>query len=502
MKNLLLAFVLCFPILSFSQNNAFYESHEVDSVAIPRGGYGYLTIFINANLQIPYMAKVAKVNGYVSLSGVVDEQGKISQIEVIKGIRPDCDREAIRIFGLFNAWQAALKGGKGVRQKVFVRVPFKSTENITFVDGEQFTFLSENFTPMNGDEAYVYILAETIDTLKGLPVGDKSVFKGKKNIATFIYKKDSVENYTPAYPESIKDSTLKIYATRNEDAQGNMVGELISYLLDGTMIERALAANGKPSLPYVKYYKNGMIREYAKYADNDKNISEMTTWHPNGQISEIIRYKDSIIAPPKKNKMAQVSPKHLKYLLNQWSENGEQNVKNGSGRAIFKMYDIEKGYKVFTETGSFKNYKQDGIWKGYLEQEDGFSFKEFYESGILTNGIAYYSKGDSSVYSGEVEISPEFKGGSRGYAEFLQGNLKYPRDAQKENAEGKAYLQFVVCTDGTLCDFKVLKSAGHSSLDKEALRVIQKSSGLWTPGIIRGRKARAKYTIPISFKLQ
>ena len=145
MKNLLLAFVLCLPLFSFSQNNAFYESHEVDSVAIPRGGYGYLTTFINANLQIPYMAKVAKVNGYVSLSGVVDEQGKISQIELIKGIRPDCDKEAIRVFGLFNAWQAALKGRKGVRQKVFVRVPFKSTENFHFVDGTELGYLNDKF---------------------------------------------------------------------------------------------------------------------------------------------------------------------------------------------------------------------------------------------------------------------------------------------------------------------------------------------------------------------
>jgi TonB family protein len=88
-----------------------------------------------------------------------------------------------------------------------------------------------------------------------------------------------------------------------------------------------------------------------------------------------------------------------------------------------------------------------------------------------------------------------------GFADFLQRNLSYPFDAQKSNSQGKSYVQFIVCTDGTLCDYEVIKSAGHPSLDKEALRVIQKSSGKWKSGVQRGRKVRSRFTIPINFAL-
>ena len=502
MKKLLLAFIFIFPLTLNAQNSTALEVHEVDSAAVPNGGYSFLEKFISINRQIPYMAKVAKVNGSVFVSGVVDEKGHILSVNVLRGLRPDCDKEAIRVFKLFNAWKPALKNGIPIAQKVSHRILFKSTENINFVDGEQLTFMTEKFMPANQDDDYVYTLTETIDTLTGLPVGDKFFFKKKNLISTFSYKKDSIINHKPEYPENIQDSTLKIYTTRNEDATGVSIGDLVTYYLDGSVCEKAIIENGKSSFPYYGYYKNGMVREYINYVDSDKKISESVKWYPNGQMLEVIRLKDSVVVVIKKNTMAPMSPKHLKFLMNQWNERGIQNVKDGNGMAVFKTYNAENQYSTFTETGIFKNYKQNGIWKGYSEDKQGFSFKDQYENGMIVKGVAYYSEVDSSVYSGDVEISPEFKGGIDGYRDFLQNNLKYPRDAQKADAEGKAYLQFVVCTDGSLCDFQVLKSAGYPSLDKEALRVIQKSSGLWTPGIQRGRKVRARYTIPINFKLR
>jgi outer membrane biosynthesis protein TonB len=55
-----------------------------------------------------------------------------------------------------------------------------------------------------------------------------------------------------------------------------------------------------------------------------------------------------------------------------------------------------------------------------------------------------------------------------------------------------------VCTDGTVCDLKVLKSVGFGC-DEETLRVIQLSSGKWKPAKIRGKMIKSKHTIPINF---
>ena len=53
--------------------------------------------------------------------------------------------------------------------------------------------------------------------------------------------------------------------------------------------------------------------------------------------------------------------------------------------------------------------------------------------------------------------------------------------------------------DGRLTDIKVAKSISPS-IDKEAIRMV-KSMPKWTPGMQDGMKVRAKYTLPISFKL-
>jgi TonB family protein len=497
MKNLLLAFVLLFPFLSVAQNTPIYEVHEVDSVAIPRGGYSYLTTFINTNLQIPYMAKVAKVNGYVSLAGVVDEQGKISQIEVIKGIRPDCDKEAVRVFGLFNAWQAALKGGQKVNQKIFYRIIFKSTENITFVDGMQLEYFDSGYTPTRDSSAYQYVQKTQIDTLTGLAINDITFWeikrKGKETLlSSFVSKKNKEIEYSLSYPGPLSDTTLKVFNHRYVTQDSKTVGYSIDFFTDGKLFRKKFFMDDKPIYPEIKYFRNGIVREITNYIDSEKESFQKTSWYPNGQILRVIQYENNKL--PLTTKM----PSSVKsFIVNQWDINGKQILKNGQGEATFETYGNK--FKVYTAFGKVVNFQKDGIWQEI--SEDGvLTYKEFYKNAKLENGVSYSSKGDSVIYTLEEE-NAEFKGGMQGFADFLQRNLSYPLDAQSSKSQGKVYVQFVVCTDGTLCDYSVLKSAGHPSLDKEAVRVLQKTSGQWKPGVQKGRKVRTRFTVPINFAL-
>ncbi len=499
MKKLLFAFVFILPLTLNAQNSPALEVHEVDSVAIPNGGDFFLKNFIQANLQIPYMARVAKINGTVFLSGVINEKGEISSVEILKSIRPDCDKEAIRVFSLFNAWKPAQKNGRPVAMKINYPISFKTTETIYFVNGEQIDYFDENYRPVKETESYSYILKTKMDTTKNQAIGNIHFFNKKELIATITCKKDSLRKYTPIYPDNLIDSTLKTYSVRYEQSNNTNYGDIITYFSDGTVLEKAHTEPNKAPFTYIKYYKNGMVREVSRYKDSDKKTVETAYWYPNGQIQQVINVKDTLFAPIGKNKMAPISPQKIMYIQNQSDSKGNHTVLSGNGEAIFKSYDSSSN--IFTEKGMVKNYKKEGYWTGKTDKENSFSYRDFFEKGVLVKGVAYYSKGDSSVYAGEAEISPTFNGGIDGYTRFLQTNLSYPSDAQRQNVQGKVYLQFVVCTDGTLCDFEVLKSAGHPSLDKEAIRVIRKSSGLWTSGIQRGRKVRSRYTIPINFSL-
>lgn len=98
-----------------------------------------------------------------------------------------------------------------------------------------------------------------------------------------------------------------------------------------------------------------------------------------------------------------------------------------------------------------------------------------------------------------IDQKPEFPGGFQKFSEYLVHSVKYPAQAIDAGVEGRVVLNFVVNTDGSLTDIKVLRSI-ESSLDEEALRVIQ-NSPKWIPGSLKGKPVRVQYHMPLKFKL-
>ena len=112
----------------------------------------------------------------------------------------------------------------------------------------------------------------------------------------------------------------------------------------------------------------------------------------------------------------------------------------------------------------------------------------------------YAVPADTSIVFDVVEQKPDFPGGMEALMQYLKENIKYPKDAEQQQKQGRVVVTFVVEKDGTVTEPKVVKSV-FSSLDEEALRVI-KNMPRWTPGKQKGKPVRVKYTIPISFRLQ
>ena len=99
-----------------------------------------------------------------------------------------------------------------------------------------------------------------------------------------------------------------------------------------------------------------------------------------------------------------------------------------------------------------------------------------------------------------VEEMPRFPGGDEAMMQFIAKNVKYPEEASKKGIAGRVLVQFIVNTDGSVVEPKVVKSV-DPALDAEALRVV-KLMPKWTPGKQRGYTVRVKFTIPISFRLK
>ncbi len=111
---------------------------------------------------------------------------------------------------------------------------------------------------------------------------------------------------------------------------------------------------------------------------------------------------------------------------------------------------------------------------------------------------------DNDKVKGEVydlaEVAPEFPGGIPALMKFLGQNVKYPTDARDAKKEGRVIAQFVVTTDGSIADVKVIRGI-YPSLDQEAVRVI-KAMPKWKPATEKGKPVNVRYTLPVMFKLQ
>jgi protein TonB len=104
------------------------------------------------------------------------------------------------------------------------------------------------------------------------------------------------------------------------------------------------------------------------------------------------------------------------------------------------------------------------------------------------------SKDNSKIYE-VAEQQPAFPSGISGLSKFLNENVS-PSVLEK-GVHGRVLASFVVEKDGSLTNFKIIKSV-DPDLDKETLRLL-KSMPRWKPGTMNGEPVRVKYTVPVTY---
>lgn len=467
---------LFFSFSVYSQ--AVFQVQEVDKAAEPRGGFPYLMQFVTANLQVPFQTRIQQLKGRVFISGVVETDGSVSDLKVAKGISPESDAEALRVLGLYRAWKPALKDNKPVRQAFNFAVVFPDTpiNNYDSTSHSLVDFFNEKFQYTQDPNELHFRRSIPVDK-KGVLTGNVVFEELKKKqwkpyfFATFkkiplMHKITNEEGLSidsiPAYKITARDNDWNSYVPEmifNENGQ----------LLSTTEYQGFKIVN------YSHYYPNGVLQEQLMVDGNNQRIIK---WYDNGQIAEVIQRESS-----------ELGKQPTERIISVWSKTGTQQVKEGEGWAIKGQHLLSQGF--------VKEGRKEGRWTAKYADSTLYT-DELYEAGLLKKGTIY-DKGEVRTYTA-IEQSPQFKGGLPALGEFLARNIKYPEQAARNNIFGKVYLTFVVCEDGSLCDYEVLKGIG-SGCDQEALRVVKEMSGKWEPGLQYGKKVRVKYNLPVTFTL-
>lgn len=89
------------------------------------GGQSALMKYLSSNIRYPQMALANDIQGRVVVKFVVEKDGSVSDVQVVRGVDKDLDKEAVRVVKSMPKWQPGKNNGQAVRCYFNLPVTFK-----------------------------------------------------------------------------------------------------------------------------------------------------------------------------------------------------------------------------------------------------------------------------------------------------------------------------------------------------------------------------------------
>ena len=105
--------------------DVLFNSGGVEVLPEFPGGMAAWSKFLSKNLRYPLIAQENGVSGRVMVSFVVERNGEISAIKVLRGIGAGCDEEAVRVIKKSPIWKPGMQNGKAVRVSYVIPIVFQ-----------------------------------------------------------------------------------------------------------------------------------------------------------------------------------------------------------------------------------------------------------------------------------------------------------------------------------------------------------------------------------------
>ncbi|WP_425392871.1 TonB family protein [Ekhidna sp.] len=98
-----------------------------ESASFP-GGIDAFNQYLRENLKYPQVAQDNKKEGRVFVQFIVEKDGSLTDVHIVKGIGGACDKEAVRVLMNSPKWNPGKQRGKKIRQKMIQNILFKLPE--------------------------------------------------------------------------------------------------------------------------------------------------------------------------------------------------------------------------------------------------------------------------------------------------------------------------------------------------------------------------------------
>jgi len=106
-----------------AQGETIYNVAE--QMPVPEGGYEAFYQFIEKEVKYPSLAIENKTEGRVFLQFVIEKDGSVNDIKIVRPIGDGCDEEAIRLLQMAPKWKAGIQNGSPVKVKMICPIYFR-----------------------------------------------------------------------------------------------------------------------------------------------------------------------------------------------------------------------------------------------------------------------------------------------------------------------------------------------------------------------------------------
>ncbi|TGE27087.1 energy transducer TonB [Hymenobacter metallicola] len=97
---------------------------KAEQPARPVGGTDAFFAWIQQNLRYPALARKKNIQGKVLVEFMVQKDGSLTDVKLVKRLGAGCDEEALRLIKAAPKWEPALYQGQPVKQKMVLPVLF------------------------------------------------------------------------------------------------------------------------------------------------------------------------------------------------------------------------------------------------------------------------------------------------------------------------------------------------------------------------------------------
>lgn len=112
------------PVATDMKDNPL-NFHVVEDLPQFPGGAVEFMKWLTKNLRYPAAAQRQKIEGKVVVQFILNKDGTVSSLKVVKPLNADCDHEALRVMRMMPKWKPGVQNDKPCRTMVCIPIIFK-----------------------------------------------------------------------------------------------------------------------------------------------------------------------------------------------------------------------------------------------------------------------------------------------------------------------------------------------------------------------------------------